>query len=234
MSDLLGYESILLVVAHPDDAEFGAGGTIARFAQAGARVHVCVATNGASGSQDPDMTRERLADIRKIEQERASAVLGAKEVLWLGYEDAYLEPTIEVRCDIARLIRTIRPDLVITHDPSRWYVSPRYINHPDHRATGEATFGAIMPWANTRLASVELLAEGLEPHNLKGVWMTNAVEPDHWVDIEPVMDLKIEALLCHESQVSERVSEFVRARARQTGEPQGLACAEAFKTISFV
>jgi LmbE family N-acetylglucosaminyl deacetylase len=152
MDDLLGYESVLGFFAHPDDAEFGTGGAMARFAQAGAVVRVCVVTNGASGSQEPGMTRERLALIRREEQERASATLGCKEALFLGHEDGFLTTSIELRREIAALIRRLKPDLVITHDPSRWYVAPRYINHPDHRATGEATFGAIMPWANTRLA----------------------------------------------------------------------------------
>jgi LmbE family N-acetylglucosaminyl deacetylase len=192
-----------------------------------------VVTNGASGSQDPDMTREQLAIIRREEQERASAALGAKEVIFLGYEDAYLEPTIDVRRDIARLIRRLRPELVITHDPSRWYVSPRYINHPDHRAAGEATFGAIMPWANTRLASPELLDEGLEPHQLKALWLTNASEADHYVNIADVLELKLEALRCHESQVGDRVGDFVTERAKQIGAQGGLDYAESFKAFSW-
>lgn len=229
--DLRGLSSVLIVVAHPDDAEFGTGGTIARFARAGAEVRVCVVTNGASGSKDPEMTRERLAAIRKAEQEAASAVLGAKEVLWLGYEDAYLEPTIELRRNITRLIRLHRPDLVITHDPSRWYWLDRYINHPDHRACGEATLGAVIPSSDTRLAFPELIDEGLEPHRLKAVWLAGPAEADHWVDISEVIDLKIDALRCHATQVGEGFEVFVKDRGRQAGESQGVEYAEAFKAF---
>jgi LmbE family N-acetylglucosaminyl deacetylase len=227
--------TVLVVVAHPDDAEFGVGGTIAKLANEGADVHVCVTTNGASGSSDPAMTRERLAAIRRVEQENASAALGAKEVVFLGHEDGYLTPSIELRKQIARLIRALRPELVITSDPSRWYAFDRYINHPDHRATGEACLAAIMPSADTRLVFPELLDEGLEPHRVDAVWLATPVEADHYIDITDTIDRKIEALRCHVSQVGEEggFEQFVRERARLVGEAKGLAYAEAFKAFWF-
>lgn len=205
-----------------------------RFARAGARVHLCIITNGSSGSKDPDMTREKLAHVRRLEQEQAAEVLGVHELSWLGYEDGYLEPTIDLRREITRLIRRVAPDVVITHDPSRWYVGDRYINHPDHRAAGEATFGAFMPSSDSRLVFPELEAEGLGVGKPRSLWLTHATEPDHWVDIGDTLDAKIDALRKHVSQVgADFDGVFVRERAYELGRSAGLAAAEVFKTFWF-
>lgn len=228
---LRGLDPVLVVVAHPDDAEFASGGTIAMFADAGARVHVCVATNGASGTSDPSHTRVSLAAVRREEQEKASSVLGAAEVIWLGYEDGYLTPSMELRRDITRQIRRVRPQLLITSDPTRWYAFDRYINHPDHRAVGEAALGAVIPSSDSRLVFPELLEEGFEPHKVDAVWMANAVESDHILDVGATMERKIAALLCHASQVGPDVEGFVRERNRAIASEQPFEYGEAYKAI---
>ena len=150
----------LVVAAHPDDIEYGCAGTVARWVQEGAHVAYCLVTNGAAGSSDPDMTRERLAALREAEARAAAKVVGVERVEFLGYEDGLLEPTLEVRERIVRVIRQVRPEVIVTSDPTTWYVADRYVNHPDHRAAGAATLAAVIPGADTRLAYPELLDEG--------------------------------------------------------------------------
>ena len=146
-------QRVLIVAPHPDDAEFMAGGTMARWARQGAHIHFLLITDGTGGSRDPQQTPEQLAAIRREEQRNAARTLGAKDVTFLGYVDGRVEPTLELRLAIARVIRQVRPDVVITQDPLFRY-SPNYINHPDHRAVADATLAAIMPTANTRLSSL--------------------------------------------------------------------------------
>jgi LmbE family N-acetylglucosaminyl deacetylase len=156
-------QRVLIVAAHPDDGEFMAGGTLAHWSAQGASIHYCLVTDGTGGSRDPNQTPEQLAAIRREEQRNAAKVLGSDDVTFLGYVDGRVEPTLELRFQIARVIRRVRPDVVITQDPNFRY-SSTYINHPDHRAVADATLAAIMPIANTRLSALELLEEGLEPH----------------------------------------------------------------------
>src|SRR5207245_9920503 len=135
----------LVVMAHPDDAEFGAAGTVARWAREGRHVSYLILTDGNRGTEDPEMTPERLAKIRHAEQRAAAAKLGVREVFFLGYDDGSLERTLALRRQITRWIRRCKPTVVVASDPSRWFAGQTYINHPGHRAAGEATLAAIMP-----------------------------------------------------------------------------------------
>src|SRR5206468_6354323 len=195
--------SALVVMAHPDDIEFGCAGTVARWVAEGATVTYALLTNGAGGSSDPRMTRQRLAELREAEQRAAAKVLGVEEVDFLGYEDGLLEPTLEVRKEVVRLIRRRRPEVVVTTDPTVRYFGEQYINHPDHRAAGEVTLAAVIPGSDTRLAYPELLEEGLEPVKLVGVMLMMNTEPNLVVDIGDFIDKKVESLRCHVSQVGE-------------------------------
>src|SRR5919108_1570799 len=180
----------ILTSAHQDDIEFGCAGTVARWVSEGAHVTYALLTNGAAGSSDPTMTRQRLAELREAEQRAAAKVLGVEQVVFLGYEDGLLEPTLEVRKQVVRLIRRVRPEVVVTTDPTVRYFANRYINHPDHRAAGEATLAAVIPGSDTRLAYPELLEEGLEPVKLTGVWLVMNMAPNLVVDISDFIDKK--------------------------------------------
>src|SRR5919108_807000 len=227
----------ILTSAHQDDIEFGCAGTVARWVSEGAHVTYALLTNGAAGSSDPQMTRARLAELREAEQRAAAKVLGVDRVEFLGYEDGLLEPTLEVRERIVRLIRQVRPEVVVTTDPTTRYFGEQYINHPDHIAAGEATLAAVIPGADTRLAYPELLDEGLEPVKLAAVWMMFALQPNLVVDITDHMDRKLESLACHVTQIGEPVNEtdagFVRAMAEQMAAEAPFRYGEAFKVIRF-
>jgi LmbE family N-acetylglucosaminyl deacetylase len=206
--------TVLAVVAHPDDVEFGFGGTIAVWTDAGWRVIYVIATRGDKGSDDPAMTSEQLAMIRAEEQRTSAAYLGAAAVEFLGYEDGVLEPTLALRRDIARQIRRHRPHRLVVTDPSNVY-SSRYIQHPDHIATAQAALAATYT-ARDRLTMPELLAEGLEPHGVAEVYISGGADPDIWVDITSVMDRKKQALRLHTSQVREEFLQVMEEIARET------------------
>ena len=220
----------MVVVAHPDDAEFMVAGTAAKWAARGAEVTYVVITNGNKGSEDPEMTSTRLA-----EQRAAGRILGVKNFEFLGYEDGYLEHTLDLRRDITRLIRKYRPDIVVTFDPTARFMFDAYANHPDHRAAGDATVDAIFPSARDRLTFPELLVDGLEPHKVKQLWMGSggAANANVWVDITETIELKKKALAAHPSQLSEEVAEFASQMARGTAESQEFEYAEAFRRIIF-
>jgi LmbE family N-acetylglucosaminyl deacetylase len=223
---------VLVIVAHPDDAEFGAAGTVARWAREGADVTYLVCTDGNRGSNDPEMTPEKLARLRHSEQRAAAAELGVKDVIFLGYDDGSLQPTLELRRELARWIRRFRPDVVMCPDPTRRFAGQRYINHPDHRACGDAALDAVMPAASTRLIFPELLEEGLEPHWVKEVYLTGPNEPDVYVDISDTMDVKIAALRQHRSQLDAASDlDFVRQRSRELAKGRDFEYAEAFRYI---
>lgn len=217
--DGLEINTAMVIYAHPDDAEFGSSGTVARWAREGVEVTYVMVTNGASGSSDPEMTRERLTEIRAREQRDAAAILGVKDVIFLGFEDGYLYPTLELRKSIAREIRKGRPDVIISQDPTRRYWHPVYINHPDHIAVGEVVMRSINPDASTRLMFPELWAEErLEPFKPKALFLVTWDAADIFVDITETMDLKVKALEAHVSQVGDfGVEDFIRERNRQAG-----------------
>lgn len=222
----------MVVVAHTDDAEFMAAGTAALWAREGAEVVYVIVTNGDKGSDDPEMTSDRLRVLREAEQRRAASVLGVRDVIFLGYEDSMLQPTLELRRDIVRVIRTYRPHTLITFDPTTRFITDNYPNHPDHRATGDATVDAVFPAARDRLTFPQLLAEGLEPHKVRELWLGASTSPNHWVDIEPVLEQKIAALRMHESQVGAfPVEDFITRMARAQAQGSPYSFAESFRRL---
>jgi len=223
---------VLLVMAHPDDPEFGAAGTTARWVREGKDVIDIVCTNGNKGTSDIKMKPEKLARIREKEQLAAAKILGVREVIFLRHPDQGLEDTPEFRKEIVRLIRMYRPDIVLTHDPHR-----RYIGHRDHRITGQVTLDAIFPYARDLLAYPDLLAEGLQPHKVKEVWFSGSDEPNYCSNISDTFDIKIAAISCHKSQGAgsspERI-EQMRQRAKTMAEGVDYELAEAFHRVEIL
>ena len=237
LDDGLDVTRAMVIYAHPDDAEFGAAGTVARWTGEGVEVVYLLVTNGASGSSDPNMTREKLVDIRLQEQRDAANVLGVKEVIPLGFEDGYLYPTLELRKAVSREIRKFQPDVIITpHDPAMRTWQTFYINHPDHIAVGEVVFRAINPDASSGLMFPELWQdEGLQPFLPHALFVSNFEKGSTYVDITDTIDRKIEALLCHRSQIEKPgdIEPFVRERAKAIGQRAGYAWAEGFEVFRF-
>jgi LmbE family N-acetylglucosaminyl deacetylase len=227
----LDVQRAMAIFAHPDDAEFGMAGTVAKWAKAGVEFTYCMVTNGASGSQDPEMTRERLRDIRATEQSEAAKILGVRNVVFLEYEDGYLEPTIDVRRDVARQIRIHRPDVIFTMDPTMRY-GGSYVNHPDHIAAAEVVLRSINPDASTRQMLPELWQkEHLEPHKPKALFLMAFGEPDTIVDVSAVVDVKVKALLAHRSQITVDSVDFIKGWMKDAGKKKGYAYAEGFKVL---
>jgi LmbE family N-acetylglucosaminyl deacetylase len=226
------FASALVIFAHPDDAEYMCGGTVALWAREGTDVHYCVITDGSAGSNEPGATREEMSIVREREQRAAAEVLGVKTLSFLGFRDGELEVNLDTRRAVTRVVRAIRPEVVIAPDPQRLWSGSGYINHSDHKAAGVLALSAVMPDAPTRLQFTELLDEGLEPFEIPNLWLS-AEEPDTYVDIGKSIDIKLEALTRHESQHREESETWVRERARELGTEAGLEYAEAFKTFSF-
>lgn len=228
------FERALVVIAHPDDAEFGAGGTIARWVELGTEVRYVVVTDGASGSSDPAMTRKRLTELRVEEQHAAARTLGATDVTFLGFPDGFLEPTVEARRAVAAEIRRHRPEAVITIDPSQRWSSRGYINHPDHRAAGDLVLHCINPAASTRLWDTTLLDEGLEPWDVAELWLMSFEEGPVAVDISHLFDRKMEALRCHATQLGDWDPEpYMREADAAGAKPLGVSYAEMFTVLRF-
>lgn len=198
-----GPRKIASIMSHPDDAEFICGGTLARWAEEGNEVVIVLITSGDKGSDDPEMTPEKLAATREAEQLAAARELGVSDVIFLRQTDGYLVPTLDLRRELVRVVRQLRPDVVICQDPTVHWADASYINHPDHRAAGEAVLAAIFPAARNRMYFPELLAEGLEPHAVREVYLAGAQTPDVAVDVTAQMPKKIAALKAHASQVGE-------------------------------
>jgi LmbE family N-acetylglucosaminyl deacetylase len=227
-------ERVLVVFAHPDDAEFGAAATIAALRARGARVDYVVTTDGSKGTDDPSVTPEQLAATRIAEQRAAADVLGVAEIVHLGYPDGYLFPTLDLRRDIVRQIRRFRPDVVIAQNPQRRQDGNPFMAHPDHLATGEATLSAVYPAARDRLNFPELLTEeGLEPWKVRQLLVTSVERPNLWVDVEAHLDTALAALRRHVSQLPDWdvVEQRVREWAHEAGEPVGILAAQAFLSV---
>ncbi len=208
---------VLGVFAHPDDPEFFAGGTFARWAARGAEITFVLATSGDKGSADPNMTHEELVAMREEEERRAAAALGVQDVVFLRYPDGELYPTLQLRRDITRMIRLKRPDIVVTCDPTVYWYGTRALNHPDHRAIGAATLDAVYPTARDRLNFIELERdEGLPPHKVLTIYIAGATDFTTKVDVTDWIEDKIRALHEHRSQIPdmEAMAERVRERAR--------------------
>ena len=223
-------DRVLVVTAHPDDSEFGAGGTVARFVKEGREVAYCIVTNGNKGSSDRTMTPERLAVIRAEEQRNAARVLGVERVTFLGYPDGEVEDTRDLRRDVSREIRRFRPDLIVCQNPNRTYNLGA--SHRDHRTVGGVTLDCVYPLARDHMAFPELLPE-FEPHKVREVYVMQWQEPHIVSDISDVIDLKLKALSCHASQFKDfaAVEQRVRQRSKELGAARGYAFAEAFDRI---
>lgn len=230
MFDLLhdDFQTYMLVVAHPDDSEFSSAGTVARLADAGRRVVLIQVTSGDRGSPDRDAVPAEVAARREAEMREAARRLGMAEVVFLRCPDGELLPDLSLREKIVRMIRTHKPDVIITHDPFRPYAL-----HPDHRAVGLATTDAVYPTARDPLYFPEHLREGLEPHKTAEIWFFGPEHPDRVVDITDVFDRKIDALRAHASQVgdAEGLAERMRDRARELAEGEPFELGEAFKVV---
>lgn len=224
-------QRVLVITAHPDDSEFGAGGTVAKLVKEGKQVVYCIVTNGNKGSRDRTMTPERLVKIREEEQRNAARVLGVDTVDFLGFPDCEVEDTRESRMAVAAAIRRHRPDLVICQNPHR--TKNPGGSHRDHRTVAGIALDCVYPLARDHMAFPELLAQGLEPHKVKEVHMMWWDNPELVVDISDTMDLKIKALACHASQFQDfvGVEKRVRERGAQLGKPKGYAYSETFDRI---
>lgn len=225
---------ILGIFAHPDDAEFMCGGSAARWADEGAEITYCVITNGAAGSNDPKQDLAELVKIREAEQRAACDALGVQNLLFLGYADGTLQPTLELRRELTRIIRQLKPDRVVIGDPTAVLYGDEYINHPDHRAAAEAGLYAVFPSAVTRPIFPELLAEGYEPHQVKEVYITDSQQPNTYVDISATLERKIAALDCHKSQLEIGDGQWIRTWAAESGKAAELAYAESFRVMKLV
>ncbi|MET7332418.1 PIG-L deacetylase family protein [Nonomuraea sp. NPDC005650] len=227
---------VLVVTAHPDDVDFGAAGSVALFVDKGVEVTYLLVTDGDAGGNERTLDNSGMAELRRTEQRAAAKAVGVTDVRFLGYKDGLVVPSIELRRDISRVIRQVRPDLVITHHPDRNYrnVAP---SHPDHRAVGGSALDAVYPDARNPYAFPELLRdEGLEAWTVREVWLTGGSTPDHWVDVTEAIDRKLAALQSHVSQVAhvEGFADFVRTRFAAWAEQAGFGSdhyAEAFQVV---
>ncbi len=225
----------MVVFAHPDDPDFSIAGTAAVWSDAGAEVVYVLVTNGNSGSHEEGMTKERLADLRQTEQRAAARVCGVNDVVFLGYDDGTVQPTLALRKDLVKVIRQYHPDVVVCGDPIAFFYGNSYINHPDHRAVATATLEAVFPTAAMPLVYPDLLAEGYAPFRVREVWVTDSSKSDTYVDISHTIQRKIAALREHHSQLEGwDPTEMVTRWAKDSGEKAGLPLAEAFRRMILV
>jgi LmbE family N-acetylglucosaminyl deacetylase len=224
---------IAAIMAHPDDPDFSCAGTCARWAAAGHEVYYVIITNGDKGSDDRTIPGEQLMETREREQRQAGEILGLKDVIFMRKPDGMLVPDLALRKDLVRVIRTLKPNVIICQDPTSWYFGQEYINHPDHRAAGQVTLEAIFPAARNHRMFPELMTEeGLEPHRVDEVYVSSPKEPDTWIDISTTMDQKISALRAHVSQLGDwDPDEPIRNWAREDGKRADPSCeyAEDFR-----
>ena len=221
---------VMVIVAHPDDAEFGAAGTVANWIRDGKQAVYVVCTNGNKGTSDRNIDPEQLAAIREKEQLNAAKTLGVRYVEFLGYPDQSLEDTPSFRKHIVKMIRKHRPEIVVTSDPYK-----RYVWHRDHRIVGQVVLDAVFPFARDHLAYPDLLEEGFEPHKVKEIWFYASEDINYRSDITDTFHLKLSALRCHESQIREinrpNFDDWLRNRYRQLAEGEDFELAEVFHRV---
>ena len=227
-------QRVLVIMAHPDDPEFGAGGTVALLARQGAKVTYVVVTDGSKGSEDASFTHNTLFQTRQQEQRNAAAVLGVDDVHFLGFPDGQIYNNEELREALVRQIRLHRPDILITHDPTTRFWRGTRINHPDHRAVGDTALDAVYPLARDRLNFLTHEEEGLQPFKVLDVLLTGTNEPNFVVDISEVFDLKIRSICEHASQIRdpEGLTERMQSFAREMAEPYGVQAVESFRRVT--
>jgi LmbE family N-acetylglucosaminyl deacetylase len=224
---------VMVITPHPDDAEYGVAGTVARWVSDGKEVVYVVCTNGNKGTSDPEMKPEKLVRIRQEEQTAAAKSLGVREVIFLNHPDQGLEDTPEFRGELVRLIRMHRPETVVTADPYR-----RYVWHRDHRITGQVTLDAVFPYARDHLSYPDMIKEGLHPHKVREILLWASEEVNYRSDITATFHLKLAALRCHKSQVGHLPPEELEKRLRQRheamAEGEEFQLAEAFHRVEIV
>ncbi len=224
--------SMLAVYAHPDDPQVSSGGTIAAWADAGTEVHLLICTRGEKGSGDPDLSADELASVRAEELRAAAEANGVTRLVQWEYPDGEIENTVELRGRLVELIRAIRPELVMTHDPTAVFFGDAYLNHHDHRTVGWAVLDACAPAA----ASPLYFPDAGVAHQISDIYLSGTHEANAFVDIGAVLDIKVRALCCHRTQVGERddlVRDLVTARAAEAGELGSVSHAEAFRRMQF-
>jgi LmbE family N-acetylglucosaminyl deacetylase len=233
---VMEFKRARVVFAHPDDAEFLCGGTVALWTRAGTEVGYVCATDGSAGWNGPDRERREIAAIREGEMRDAAGVLGVSSVEYLGYADGSLEASLELRRAVSREVRRFRPDVIVAPDPSMLWSGRRYINHPDHRAIGEAVLAVVACDAPTRPQFPELLDQGLEPFEVPALWLaTGSGDGDRIVDIGDVIDVKVKAVKAHASQMENMRETDVDGRMREwaadVARKADMEYGEAFRTF---
>jgi LmbE family N-acetylglucosaminyl deacetylase len=233
MPDIYIPQRAMFIGAHPDDIEFVGGGTAALWAKYGSEVIYVLVTDGNVGSHEEGMTQDLLIKTRREEQRAAAAVVGVKECVFLGYHDGLVEATLELRKELVKLIRQYKPSAFVCNDPTALFISTDYINHPDHRAVATAAIDAVFPAAEMPLLYPELEAEGLTPHKVNYVYVTsNGSEANYYVDINEVMETRLEALKQHKSQFGEwDPAEMVTNWNGEVGRKVGFTYAESYRRI---
>lgn len=223
----------LVVAAHPDDCEFGCGGTIAKWSRQGSDVFLVVATNGDKGDDTGKHSPEELAKVRSIEQHEAAKLMGVKEVQFLPFSDGTLESGAELRGHVVRWIRTFKPDVVLTHDPTVLLHDFGGVNHSDHRNIGEATIDAVYPFARGVHQYPEHAKEGLQPHTVRRLLLWSTNEPNFYVDVSETADVKLKALFTHASQYPspDGMRELTVDIMERAGRALSIPYAEAFRRI---
>ena len=226
-------DRILVITAHPDDVDFGAAGSVAAWTAAGVHVTYCVVTDGDAGGFDEHVPRAQIPGIRRAEQTAAAGEVGVTDLIFLGYPDGRVEPTLDLRRDLARVIRQVRPDRVLCPSPERWW-EREFASHPDHLAVGEAALCAVYPDARNPFAFPELAEAGFEAHKVREVWMMASPRSDTFVDVSATFDKKVAALRAHVSQetdrdgqLAERLRVWLSVNATQAGWGEG-RLAESF------
>ncbi len=237
IEDWTARKKILVVLAHPDDPEFFCGGTLARWANEGHIIHYCLITNGNKGSDDPDITPVELAKLRENEQNSAAKIIGVKSIENLDYDDGTLLADLNVRKDVVRVIRKVKPDILVSCDPMNYFPNDGYINHPDHRTAGQISLDAVFPASGNRMFFPELITdEGLLPHSVDEVWLSLTAQPNITLDITNTFDIKLRALHEHKSQIGDPVAFDKRMRTtRHTKDSteESPRYEETFKRIIF-
>jgi len=228
-------QSILVILAHPDDPEFFCGASIAQWIKDGHEVSYCLLTKGGKGVNKHFKSGNGLIRVRLKEQSSAANELGVKNIIYLDYEDGYLMPSMGLRKDIIRVIRTKKPDIIVTCDPTNYYMQGTSINHPDHRAAGQAVIDAVFPAAQNPLFFPELLQENLPPHYVKEIWLSLPKEPNITLDVTETWPKKIAALLHHQSQIGDKDQfiEHMLEKRIEGSTPENPCFEEAFYRIIF-
>jgi LmbE family N-acetylglucosaminyl deacetylase len=227
------YSRAMVVVAHPDDAEYGCSGSVAKWCRQGWDVVYVLCTDGGKGSEDRKISSGELVETRKQEQIEAGKILGLKDVVFLGYPDGYLQPTLDLRRDITREIRRWKPDILVCLSPNRELSTRGYLGHPDHFASGEAALSAVYPSARDHLTFPELLDQGFDTHKVREVWIMFLGDKADTFNPIPEQDMNtaVRALRAHKSQVGPQGAKFMKQWRTEAGEKVGAKYAERFLVI---